>query len=84
MWLIAINYLNRLTALIYIYISLCAALTLSGHYEAGHAVRYTGARCQECDAHDDVRDTQREANHSHLTQNIVISQSKSPDTEHYY
>lgn len=33
--------------------------TLSGHDEAGHAVRHTGSGCQEGDPHDDVRNPQR-------------------------
>lgn len=32
--------------------------TLSGHDEAGHAVRHTGPGCQEGDPHDDVRNPQ--------------------------
>lgn len=41
--------------------------TLSCHYEARHAVRDTGACCQEGDAHDDIWDTQCEAYDCYLT-----------------
>lgn len=41
-------------------------ITLPRHDEAGHAVRDAGAGCQEGDAHDDVRDAERETDHRHL------------------
>ena len=44
--------------------------TLPCHDEAGHAVWNTGARRQEGDAHDDIRDAQGKPNHSHLKQQI--------------
>lgn len=40
--------------------------TLASHYDTSHAVWDAGARCEEGDAHDDVRDAQSKANHSHL------------------
>lgn len=40
--------------------------TLSSHDETGYAVGNAGACCQESDAHDDVRDSQGVADHSHL------------------
>lgn len=40
--------------------------TLPCHYDTSHAVWDAGARCEEGDAHDDVRDAESKANHSHL------------------
>lgn len=41
-------------------------ITLPRYYKAGHAVRNTGAGCQEGDAHDDIRNTKSEANNRNL------------------
>lgn len=43
--------------------------TLPRHYDTSHAVWDAGARCEEGDAHDDVRDAESKANHSHLRAN---------------
>lgn len=51
---------------------MCARLcvrTLPRHYHTSHAVWDAGACCEEGDAHDDVRNSQSEANHGHLEQN---------------
>lgn len=40
--------------------------TLPGHDEAGYAVWDAGAGSQESDAHDDVRDSESEANYGDL------------------
>lgn len=51
--------------------SCVCVFTLSRHDEAGHAVRDAGAGCQEGDAHDDIRDTERETDHRHLRQRQI-------------
>lgn len=51
---------------------LCVCLcvcTLPCHYNTSHAVWDAGACCEEGDAHDDIRNSQSEANHGHLKQN---------------
>lgn len=43
-----------------------SVVTLACYDQARHAVRDTGARRQEGDAHDDVRDPEREADDGDL------------------
>lgn len=45
--------------------------TLSCNYNTSHAVWNTGACCQKGDAHDDIRDSQSEADDSHLNRRLV-------------
>ena len=42
-----------------------ASLTLPGNHHTSHGVGYARAGCEECDAHDAVRDTERETDDSH-------------------
>lgn len=41
-------------------------LTLPCHYKTGHAIRDTGASCQEGDSHNHIRDAQSVANYGDL------------------
>lgn len=45
--------------------------TLASYDQASHAIRHAGARCQECDAHDIIRDVQGVADDGDLKGQIL-------------